>query len=227
MSDAARTIATNARWELTRLRRSQRIWLFLIPVVAGPAGSSIADVYLRVPSVGTAEVLGLLVTAGLGALVVLDLTALAVGEELALRTHFLTFVLPQGRGSALTGRLLVIVAGSLGSYAVGAAVAWGLAPLWVTTQPDAATPIFVASHLFLSLLAFLLFLGGSAGAAAAVTRSSAQGLVAGVLAGVVAAGGAAFLLVEHQLSYTFPSLLAVGGLIGLVVAVARYRDLDA
>lgn len=227
MTGAMVTARNNVGWELLRLRRSRRIWLLLIPVVAAPIGSAISDLYLKVPSVGTAQVLGLLISAGLGALVMLDLTALAVGEDLALRTHYLTFVLPQGREAALGGRLLVVVGASLGVYAVGGAGAWGLASWLVTNQPGAAPPILIASHLYLGLFALLLFLGGVAAAAGVVTRSSAQGLVAGVLAGVVAAGAASFLLVQHQLSYLFPAVLAVAGLAGLGWAVGQYGAIEA
>ncbi len=227
MTGTSGTLANNAAWEALRLHRSRRILLFLIPGVAGPVGSALADLYLRVPSVGTAEVLGLLIAAGLGALVMLDLTALAVGEDFGLRTHFLTFVLPQGRGEALAGRLLLVVGGSLGSYAVGAAASWWLAVLLVSNQPGVAPPILVASHLFLGSFGLLIFLGGVAGAAGVVTRSSAQGLVAGVLGGVVAAGVASFLLLQHQLTYVFPVVLALAGLVGLGWAIGQYATLEA
>ena len=39
MSGEVDAFVNNARWEVTRLRRSRRIWLLLIPVVAGPIGS--------------------------------------------------------------------------------------------------------------------------------------------------------------------------------------------
>ncbi len=227
MSGVAGTLRNNAGWELTRLRRSRRLWLLFIPVVAGPLGSSIANLLLKVPSVATAQVLGLLITGGLGALVMLDLVALAVGEDLALRTHFLTFVLPQGRASALGGRLLLVTAGSLGAYGLGGAGAWWLAALLVTNQAGAAPPILVASHLYLGLYALLLFLGGVAAVGSVVTRSSAQGLVAGVLAGVVTAGGASFLLLQHQLTVEFPIGLALAGVASLGGAVVQYGRIDA
>ncbi|MFI5415491.1 MAG: hypothetical protein ACHQ16_07565, partial [Candidatus Lutacidiplasmatales archaeon] len=170
MNVHAAAAVTNARWEVTRLRRSRRVWLLLIPVVAGPVGSTIADLYLRVPSVGTAEVLGLLITAGLAALVLLDLTALAVGEDLALRTHYITFALPQPRGSALLGRLGVVVGGSLATYGAGAVLVLGLAGALVAATPGAPTPILVPSHLALGLLGLLGFLGGVTAAAGVVTR---------------------------------------------------------
>ncbi|HEV8049993.1 MAG TPA: hypothetical protein VGP88_05320, partial [Thermoplasmata archaeon] len=109
MNETVSAMLRNARWELLRLRRSRRAWLLSIPAVAGPIGSGVADLVLRLPSPGTAAVLGLLITAGLAALVVLDLTALAVGEDLALRTHYLTFALPEPRAASLGGRLAVVV----------------------------------------------------------------------------------------------------------------------
>ena len=135
MSGTASTIALNARWEWTCLRRSQRVFLFLIPPIAGPVGSAIADVYLKVPSVATALILGLLIEAGLTALVILDLTALAVGEELSRRAHLVSFALPQGRGRMLIGRLSVALGGSLAVFAAGAAGVWALGGLLVQPRP--------------------------------------------------------------------------------------------
>ncbi|MCI4345123.1 MAG: hypothetical protein L3J87_05820, partial [Thermoplasmata archaeon] len=127
MTEVLASWVVNARWELVRLRRSRRLWLLLIPPVAGPIGSAVADLYLRVPSPGTAAVLGLLITAGLAALIVLDLTALAVGEELGLRTHYLTLALPQGRAVSLAGRLGIVLLATLALYAIGAFAVVGLA----------------------------------------------------------------------------------------------------
>jgi len=216
----------NARWEITRLHRSRRVWLLLIPVVAGPIGSGIADVYLRVPSSGTAEVLGLLITAGLAALVVLDLVALAVGEDLALRTHYLTFTLPQPRASALAGRLGVVIGATLLVYVAGAIAVAGLANTLVSTSPTAAAPILVPGHLEVGLVGLLVFLGGITAAAGVVTRSASQALVAGVLAGVVAAGIGSTFLIEGRLTWLFPLALAAAGLIGFVVCVIQYARIE-
>jgi ABC-type transport system involved in multi-copper enzyme maturation permease subunit len=219
-------IVHNARWEVIRLKRSRRIWLLLIPIVAGPIGSVIADLYLRVPSSGTAEVLGLLITAGLAALVVLDLTTLAVGEDLALRTHYLTFALPQPRASALAGRLAVVAGGSLAVYGAGAiGVAW-LASALVSTTPNAPTPILVPAHLAVGLLGLLVFLGGVAAAAGVVTRSASQALVAGILAGVVAAGTGSLFLIQGRLTWLFPGALAVAGLVGFAWCLAQYGRIE-
>ena len=226
MSGEIAALAHNARWEVTRLRRSRRIWLLLIPVVAGPIGSGIADLYLHVPSAGTAEVLGLLITAGLGALVVLDLTALAVGEDLALRTHYLTFALPQPRGSALAGRLGVVVGGALAAYGVGALGVGWLARALVPTSPSAPAPILVPAHLALGLLGLLVFLGGVTATAGVLTRSASQALVAGVLAGVLAAGLGSQFLIEGRLTALFPEALAAAGLVGFAWCLVQYGRLE-
>ena len=198
----------------------------MIPIVAGPIGSGIADLYLRVPSSGTAEVLGLLITSGLAALVLLDLTALAVGEDLSLRTHYLTFALPQPRGSALAGRLAVVVGGTLAVYGVGAiGVAW-LATTLVTTSSTAPAPILVPAHLALGLPGLLVFLGGVTAAAGVVTRSASQALVAGILAGVLAAGIGSMYLIEGRLTGLFPEVLAAVGLAGFAVCFLQYGRME-
>jgi hypothetical protein len=220
-------LADNASWELTRLRRSRRIWLIAIPVVAGPVGSTVADLYLRVPSAGTAAVLGLLITAGLAALVVLDLTALAVGEDLALRTHYLTFALPQPRVSALGGRLAVVVGGSLAAYGVGAVLVVWLANAVVSSAATAPPPILIPAHLALGVLGLLVALGGVTSAAGVVTRSASQALVAGILAGVVVAGLGSLFLVEHHLTPLFPLALAVVGIIGFGWCLVQYGRIDS
>jgi len=226
MSGEVAALTHNARWEVARLRRSQRIWLLLIPIVAGPVGSGIADLYLRVPSAGTAEVLGLLITAGLAALVVLDLTALAVGEDLSLRTYYLTFALPQPRGSALAGRLGVVVGGTLIAYGVGAIeVAW-LANALVSTSSTAPAPILVPAHLAVGMLGLLVFLGGVTAAAGVVTRGASQALVAGILAGVVAAGIGSMFLIEGQLTGLFPEVLAAAGLVGFATCLFQYGRIE-
>jgi len=226
MSGQVAAFAHNARWEVTRLRRSRRIWLLLIPVVSGPIGSGIADLYLRVPSSGTAEVLGFLITAGLAALIVLDLTALAVGEDLALRTHYLTLALPQPRASALAGRLGVVAGGSLAVYCAGAiGVAW-LATALVSTSANAPTPILVPAHLAVGMLGLLVFLGGVTAAAGIVTRSASQALVAGILAGVVAAGVGSLFLIQGHLTWLFPEALAAAGLVGFGWCLVQYGRIE-
>ncbi|MGP8076961.1 MAG: hypothetical protein ACLP8Y_09620 [Thermoplasmata archaeon] len=226
MSGDVAALVNNARWEMTRLRRSRRIWLLLIPVVAGPIGSAIADLYLRVPSSGTAEVLGLLITAGLASLVILDLSALAVGEDLAVRTHYLTFSLPQSRVGALAGRLAVVVGGSFAAYGVGAVGVLLLASALVATSAGAAPPILSPTHLAIGVVELLAFLGGVTAAAGVVTRSASQALVAGILAGVLAAGLGSWFLIEGRLTAVFPSALAAAGLVGFVWCLVQYERLE-
>jgi len=226
VSDTVRTVAVNARWEVLRLRRSTRVWLLIIPPVAGPIGSAVADAYLRIPSVGTALVLGLLITGGLAGLVLLDLVALAVGEDLGLRAHLTFLTLPQSAVSALAGRLLVALAGPIAAFGVGATAIGVLGGALVTPQPS-APPILDPTHLAWGIAAFLLFLGGVTAAASVVSRTSAQGLVAGVLAGVVVAGLTGYLLAAHQLTALLPSALAVAGLGAVGWTLYRYSILEA
>jgi len=220
-------LVRNGHWELTRLRRSRRIWLLLIPAAAGPVGSTVADLYLRVPSAGTAQVLGLLITTGLAALVILDLVALAVGEDLALRSHYLTFALPQPRVSALAGRIGVVLAGSLASYTVGALAVLALAAALVPTATGASPPILSPTHLAIGSAALLVFLGGVTAAAASVTRSASQALVAGVLAGVVVAGLASLFLLQGRLTEWFPLALTVGAIAGFGWSLGEYARIDS
>ncbi len=227
MSGTLAALANNVTWEGTRLRRSRRAWLLLIPLAAGPIGSAIADLYLRVPSVATAQVLGLLITAGLSSLVVLDLTALAVGEDLALRAHLLTFALPEPRRSGLAGRLLVAAGGPVAGFAAGGGLVMALAPRLVMMSPNSAGPILVPLHLYLGLFGVLVLLAGVTASAAVVTRSAAQALVAGVLAGVTCAGVGSWLLLDRALTVVFPiALAAVGGAL-TVWAVVRYGSLES
>ncbi|MGP8077699.1 MAG: hypothetical protein ACLQD8_00845 [Thermoplasmata archaeon] len=226
MSGEVAALVDNARWEVIRLRRSRRIWLLLIPIIAGPIGSAIADLYLRVPSPGTAAVLGLLITAGLAALVVLDLTALAVGEDLALKTHYLTFALPQSRAGALAGRLGVVVGGTIAVYGVGAVAVVELARVLVSTSSTAPTPILVPAHLAVGLLGLLVFLGGITAAAGVVTRSASQALVAGILGGVVAAGVGSMFLIETRLTWLFPEALVLSGLAGFTWCIVQYGRIE-
>lgn len=214
MSSWRRTVGVNAHWEVTRLRRSRRLWLLLIPPVAGPVGSAVADLYLRIPSAATAEILGLLVTAGLASLILLDLTALTVGEDLTHRADLLFVPLPQDRTAALAGRLLVSVGGCVGAYLVGALAVWVLGGALVTPPAPGLLPraaLFLPEHLLLAIPSLLLFLAGVTAAAAAFTRRPSEAIVAGVLAGVVVAGGAAYLLSQGELTLLFPELLSVAG----------------
>jgi hypothetical protein len=224
MTDTVRTIGLNARWELTRLRRSQRLWLLLIPPVAGPVGSAVADLYLHIPSQATAQILGLLIAGGLSGLILLDLVALAVGEDLTLRAHVTFFALPQSRRALLAGRLSVVLAGTMGAYALSAVGVW-YASMAIVAPDPLVQPIFSPGHLALAVPAFLLFLAGVTAAGAVYTRTSSQGLVAGVLAGVVVAGLTGYLLDLHELTALFPVVLAVAGAGAIGWALDQYPRL--
>jgi hypothetical protein len=226
VSGPAAALWTNAAWEVVRLRRSRRIWLLVIPMVAGPVGSAIADLYLAVGSVATAQVLGYFIVAGLASLVILDLTALSVGEDLALKTDYLTFALPQPRGAALAGRLLVVVGGALGGYAIGAAGVATLSGAVVRVSATAAAPPLIPLHLALGAVGLLLYLGGVTAAAAVVTRSASQALVAGVLAGVVAAGVGSLFLVQARLTVLFPWTLGGIGAVGFLWCFVQYHRME-
>jgi hypothetical protein len=187
-------------------------------------GSAIADLYLHIPSLATAQILGLLIAGGLSGLIVLDLAGLAAGEDLALRAHVTFFALPQDRRAILAGRLFVVLGGGLAAYAVAAVGVWyGSAAL---VAPDASVrAIFPPAHLALAVPAFLLFLAGVTVAGAVYTRTSAQGLVAGVLAGVVVAGATGALLADGELTLLFPVVLALAGAGALGWALVQYPNL--
>ncbi|HTT26130.1 MAG TPA: hypothetical protein VMH90_04110 [Thermoplasmata archaeon] len=225
MTSAGSALATNARWEVTRLRRSRRIWLLIIPVVAGPVGSAVADLYLKVPSAATAVILGALVTAGLAGLILLDLTALAVGEDLAARSSSFYFALPQPRAPMLAGRLLVVVGGCLAAYAIGAAAVWALGGTFTSATDLPRPPLFIPAHLLLAIPALLVFLAGVVAVAAIVTRTASEAIVAGILAGVVVAGGAGYLVSQGTIGAWFPVLLALAGLGALGWAIYAYPEL--
>ena len=222
MTGLGATVAANLRWELRRLVRSQRIFLLIIPPVAGPIGSAVADLYLRVPSAATAEILGLLVTGGLAALILLDLTALTVGEDLVRRAHLATFALPQDRRVALGARLLVAVGGPLAGYLLGAGLIAELGGRLVTASALANPPLFDPTHLLVALVGLLIALAGVTALGAVVTRSSSEALVAGILAGVVVAGGVGYLVALREASMIVPLLLGIGGLAALGAAAIRY-----
>lgn len=226
MTGVAATIALNARWELLRLRRSRRAWLFLLPVVAAPVGSAVSDLYLHVPSLDTARVLGLFVTAGLSSLLAIDLTALAVGEELPLRAHLTALTLPQDRSGILAGRLLVVAVGVIATYLAGAGLVWEVAVALVSTAPGAPLPILPAGSLLVGFVGLMLFLIGVTAAAAVVTRSAAQALVAGVMAGILAAGLGSLFLLDGTLRATFPTALALVGVVALGWSLLRYPSLE-
>ena len=226
MTGAMRSLRANAAWEFVKWRRSQRLWLFLVPPVAGPIGTAVSDLYLKIPSQSTALILGLLITGGLAALILLDLTALCVGEELTIRAHPTFFALPQNRSAMLAGRLGVVLGSALGVYAVGALATWALTVSLVTVTAG-PTPLFPPSHLAYSLSALLVFLCGVTAAASVVSRGAAQGLVAGILAGVLVAGGAGYMISRAELTWLFPLGLGLAGVAALGWSLYQYPRLES
>jgi hypothetical protein len=81
--------------------------------------------------------------------------------------------------------------------------------------------------LAVGIVGLLLFLGGITAAAAVVTRSASQALVAGVLAGVLAAGLGSLFLLEGRLTSLFPEAMAAVGVAGIVWCLWRYAQLEA
>ncbi|MCI4360633.1 MAG: hypothetical protein L3J91_02935, partial [Thermoplasmata archaeon] len=192
----------------------------------GPIGSAIADLYLQIPSRATAQVLGLLIAGGLAGLILLDLVALAVGEDLTLRAHVTFFALPQSRVGLVVGRLTVVLGGTLGAYALSAIGVWYAAAALVAPSTRYVS-IFDPFHLALAIPAFLLLLAGVTAAGAVFTKTSSQGLVAGVLAGVVIAGVTGYLLALHELTWLYPVALGFAGAGALGWAIGRYPSLGA
>lgn len=227
MTSMTASMASEAAWEWRRWVRSQRVYLLLIPAVAGPLGTLSALEVLKVTSPGIGQTLGLAIVGGLGALVVLDLSALSVGEELSRRANLILFVLPQGRGAPLAGRVLLLLGAALASVGIGAVAVLAMAPAIVPATVGAAPAPFNVLHLLLGLVALLAFLGGVTLAASVITRSAASALVAGILAAVVTAAGAAYLAFQHTLTFDFPIGLALGALIAYAWAFDEYVRLES
>lgn len=227
-------LVANARWEVLRLLRSRRVFLLLIPVIAGPIGSACAFLYFghvqpngAVLTNGTAIMLGLFVTGGLAGMVMLDLSALTVGEELARRSHLTAFSLPQTRAEMLAGRLLVVLGGSLAVFALGGILVWPIAGAIVPPVSGAPAPLFPTVHLFLAMLALLLFLGAVTLNASVITRSASESLVAGVLAAVVTAAAAGWFTYERQISMLFPAVLVLVAAVALGWSFERFEKLES
>jgi hypothetical protein len=225
MSGIAATIRASARGELRGLLRSRRAALLAIPPVAGPLGSLIADRYLQVPTASLALVLGLLIAGGLAAMVLLDLVALAAGEELARDAHLLFFSLPEPRGAQLAGRLLVAAGAPLLSFGAAAGLVDALSAAGWTGASGGGIALFDPGHLFLGVLALLLLLAGVTSAAAVIGRGPAAGIVAGVLAGVLVAAVVTYMLVMRTLGMYVPATLALAGVVALGAASDRYARL--
>ncbi len=226
-------LVANARWELIRLVRSKRLFLLVIPVIAGPVGSLLAFLYFAhvqangtLLTHGTALTLGLFVTGGLAGMVMLDLGALTVGEEIARRSHMISFGLPQSRAGILAGRLLVVFGLTLGAFVVGGLLVWPIASAVVPASSGEAAPLFDPVHLFEGVLCLLLFLGAIAVNASVLTRSSSEALVAGVLAGVVTVALAGWFTYEGQISMLFPAVLLAVAVVALLWSFLRFESLD-
>lgn len=196
-------------------------------MVAAPIGSAIAFVYFGVQLVGTARELGLFITAGLAGMIVIDLCALTVGEELSRKAHLTSFTLPQGRAGILGGRLLLLLAASLGVFLVGGLEVWALAGVLVHNQAGARPPLLDPLRLFEAMVLLLFFLGAITVCASIITRSASEALVAGILGGVVTAGGAGYFLLEHDISMAFPAALGLAAVAALAVSFERYEKLDS
>jgi ABC-type transport system involved in multi-copper enzyme maturation permease subunit len=218
-------VFANIRWEVTRLVRSRRVFLLSIPPVAGPIGSAIAFLYFHVQYQSTALLLGLLVTGGLSTLVMLDLSALSVGEELSRRAHFTLFTLPEERWAMLAGRVIVVFGASLAVYALGAALVSVLAAELV---PATGGSIAInSSHLIEGVAVMLLFLGAVTLTASIITRSASEALVAGVLSAVVTVAVAGYFLLQGTLTMLFPAVLGVAAVIALGWSFVSYSDLES
>lgn len=227
-------LVASLRWELLRLQRSRRIFLLVIPPIAGPIGSALAFLYFGHTSPNgavlthpTALVLGLIVTGGLSGMVLIDLAALSAGEELSRRANLTFFALPQERWEVLGGRLAVDFALSLGAFLLGAAATWEIAGVIVPAHPTDPYGLFDPFHLLVALVALLAFLGAIGVAASIFTRSASEAIVAAVLAGVTTAGVAAYLVFEHQVSMAFPAALALAAAVCLGWSFYQYELVDA
>jgi hypothetical protein len=86
-------------------------------------------------------------------------------------------------------------------------------------------PLFVPWHLLVAIPGLLVFLAGVTAVAAWFTKRSSEAIVAGVLAGVVGAGGAGYLLAQSELTLLLPELLLVAGVGALAWTVASFPRL--
>lgn len=126
----------------------------------------------------------------------------------------------------MAGRLAVVLGGTLVLYGLGAVGVAALANALVATAATAPAPILVPSHLALGMLGLLVFLAGVTAAAGIVTRSASQALVAGILAGVLAAGIGGLFLIQDRLRTLFPETLAAAGLAGLVWCLVQHGRIE-
>ncbi len=217
--------SASLRWEVIRWVRSRRVFLLAVPVVAGPVGSLLAFLYLKVPSSDTAGLLGVLVVGALSGLVVLDLCALSIGEELSRRSHGPLLLLPVRRSALYAGRATAVLGATLGAYGIGALEVLELAHLLVPgsgSQVLALEPV----HVALGMLAFLFLLGAVAFVAALVTGSASEALGLGVLAGFSVSVLLVYLLLERALTLAVPAGLAVAGAATLLLGLRTYVRMD-
>lgn len=220
-------LGANVRLELDRLVRSQRIFLLIIAPVAGPIGSAIAFVYFDVGLVSLAQILGLFVTGGLGGMVLIDLCALTVGEDLSRRSHLTILTLPQPRASVLAGRLLVSLGAPLLAFLLGGVEVYYLAGVLVHNVPGTPGLGIDPLHLLEAMALLLFFLGAIAVAASMVTRNASGPLVVGILGGVVAAAGAFYFLHEGEITMLYPGALGLVGVGALGWSAYQYEALDS
>ena len=220
-----RGFSASIRWEVTRWSRSRRIFLLTIPVVAGPAGSLLADLYLKVGSAPTAGLLGVLVVGALSGLIVLDLAALSMGEELSRRSHGPLLLLPVRRSALYAGRVTAVLGGTLGAYGVGALVVLLLAQRLVTGSGGPSIGLDPV-HAALGMLAVLFFLGAITFVAALVAGSASEALGVGMLAGFSVSILLVYLLLERALTLAVPAGLALAGAAILVLGLRTYLRMD-
>lgn len=217
--------SASVQWEVTRWIRSRRVFLLVIPVVAGPVGSLLAFLYLRVGSSSTAGLLGILVVGALSGLVVLDLAALSIGEELSQRSHGPLLLLPVRRSALYAGRITAVLGGTLGAYGLGALLVLSLAERLVPGNGVSPIPLDPV-HTALGMLALLFFLGAVTFVAALVTGRASEALGLGVLAGFSVSILLVYLLLERALTLAVPAGLALAGAATLLLGLRTYLRMD-
>ncbi len=217
--------SASLRWEVTRWVRSRRVFLLTIPVVAGPIGSLFSFLYLKVGSSATAGLLGILVVGALSGLVVLDLSALSIGEELSRRSHGPLLLLPVRRSALYAGRATAVLGGSLSVYGVGALGVLYLADRLVPGSGENALGLNPV-HVALGMLALLFLLGAVAFVAALVTGSASEALGLGILAGFSVSVLLVYLLLERALTLAVPAGLALAGAATLLLGLRTYLRMD-
>ena len=208
-------------WELRRWQRSRRVYLLAVPLVAGPVGSLVADLYLRVGSRGAATVLGLIIVAALAGLILLDLAALALGEELEKGSLANWSLLPIGRPALYLSRLVTGVGIPLVSFLGGAGLVVLAADLVPAGTPSPALSIGPFPAV-LGLAAALFLLGTIAFIAPLWSGSASGALSVGVIGGFALVTLLAYLWLEHTLSWGVVAALVVAGTVAAGVGYRRF-----